>query len=129
VHCASGAGQPELRELDRAQQVAQDQKAVYRAATAEEAERHLSEFAVRWDAKYPTIAALWQRHWERVIPFFAFPAEIRKVIYTTNAVELLNMSLRKAIKTRGQDLFCAPFSRRLRNQVVRECSRGLFSNW
>ena len=55
----------------------------------------------RWDAKYPTIAALWQRNWERVIPFFAFPAEIRKVIYTTNAVESLNMSLRKAIKTRG----------------------------
>jgi len=82
-------------------QVAQDLKSVYRAATAEEAEWRLNEFAARWDAKYPTIAALWQRNWERVIPFFAFPPEIRKVIYTTNAVESLNMSLRKAIKTRG----------------------------
>jgi putative transposase len=81
--------------------VAQDLKAIYRAATAEEAEQQRSEFAGRWEGKYPTIAALWQRHWERVIPFFAFPAEIRKVIYTTNAVESLNMSLRKALKTRG----------------------------
>ncbi len=82
-------------------QVAADLKTIYRATTAEDAERQLREFATRWDAKYPTIAALWQRNWERVIPFFAFPAEIRKVIYTTNAVESLNMSLRKAIKTRG----------------------------
>jgi hypothetical protein len=52
------------------------------------------------ESQYPTIAALWQRNWERVIPFFAFPAEVRKVIYTTNAVESLNMSLRKALKTR-----------------------------
>jgi putative transposase len=81
--------------------VAQDLKAIYHAATAEEAERQLSEFAAQWDGKYPTIAALWQRHWQRVTPFFAFPAEIRKVMYTTNAVESLNMSLRKALKTRG----------------------------
>jgi putative transposase len=81
--------------------VAQDLKSVYRAATAEEAERELHEFASRWAESYPTIAALWQRNWERVIPFFAFPAEVRKVIYTTNAVESLNMSLRKVLKTRG----------------------------
>jgi putative transposase len=82
-------------------QVAQDLKSVYRAATAEEAEREIGEFAARWNGKYPTIAAIWQRNWERVIPFFAFPAEIRKIIYTTNAVESLNMMLRKALKTRG----------------------------
>ena len=80
--------------------VAQHLKAVYHAATAEQAQQQLSEFAARWDQKYPTIAALWQRHWQRVIPFFAFPAEIRKVIYTTNAVESLNMSLRKVLKPR-----------------------------
>jgi putative transposase len=80
--------------------VAQDLKSVYRAATEEEARREMAAFAERWNLKYPTIAALWQRNWERVIPFFAFPAEIRKVIYTTNAVESLNMSLRKALKTR-----------------------------
>ena len=71
------------------------------AATAEEAERELSDFAQRWNAKYPTIAAMWQRNWQRVIPFYAFPEEIRKIIYTTNAVESLNMTLRKALKTRG----------------------------
>ena len=61
----------------------------------------MADFDERWRPKYPTIAALWQRNWERVIPFFAFPAEIRKVIYTANAVESLNMSLRKALKTRA----------------------------
>ena len=81
--------------------VAQNLKTIYRAATAEEAEQALGEFAVQWDQRYPTIAAIWRRNWQRVIPFFAFPAEIRKIIYTTNAVESLNMSLRKALKTRG----------------------------
>jgi putative transposase len=81
--------------------VAQDLKNVYRAATAEQAEQALSEFAAKWERKYPTIAPIWQRNWQRVIPFFAFPAEVRKIIYTTNAVESLNMSLRKALKTRG----------------------------
>jgi putative transposase len=81
--------------------VAQDLKAIYRAGTAEQAQQELAELAARWDGKYPTVSALWQRNWERVTPFFAFPAEIRKIIYTTNAVESLNMTLRKALKTRG----------------------------
>jgi putative transposase len=81
-------------------QVAQELKAVYRAVTAEEAERQLQAFALKWGHKYPPIPALWQRQWARVIPFFAFPAEVRKIIYTTNAVESLNMSLRKALKPR-----------------------------
>ena len=75
-------------------QVAADLKTVYRAATAEEAEQRLAQFAAQWDSRYAPIAALWRRQWPQVIPFFAFPAEIRKVIYTTNAVESLNMSLR-----------------------------------
>ena len=81
--------------------VAADLRSIYRAATAEEAERQLEQFAARWEGKYPTIAALWRRNWLGVIPFFQFPAEIRRIIYTTNAIESLNMSLRKAIKTRG----------------------------
>jgi putative transposase len=81
-------------------QVAADLKAVYRAATAEEAEQRLTQFAAKWDNRFASIAALWRRQWPQVIPFFAFPAEIRKVIYTTNAVESLNMSLRKALKPR-----------------------------
>jgi putative transposase len=81
--------------------VATDLKTIYRAATVEQAERALDAFAAKWDARYPTIAALWRRHWQHVIPFFAFPEEIRRIIYTTNAVESLNMSLRKIIKTRG----------------------------
>jgi putative transposase len=77
-----------------------DLKPVYRAPTADEAERQLSEFEAKWP-KYPAIGKLWREQWERVIPFFAFPEEVRKVVYTTNAVESLHMSLRKVIKTRG----------------------------
>jgi len=82
-------------------QVARDLKSIYRAASLEEAERQLADFAHSWDQKYPSISALWRRNWQGVIPFFQFPPEIRKIVYTTNAVESLNMSLRKAIKTRG----------------------------
>lgn len=67
----------------------------------EAAEQQLDAFATKWDAKYPTISQAWRRHWDHLKPFFAYPADIRKVIYTTNAVESLNMSLRKVIKTRG----------------------------
>jgi len=81
--------------------VAHDLKSIYRATTVEEAERQLSEFAAQWDRQYPSISALWRRNWQGVIPFFQFPPEIRKIVYTTNAIESLNMSLRKAIKTRG----------------------------
>jgi transposase-like protein len=81
-------------------QVAADLKTVYRASTAEEAEQRLAQFAAQRDSRYAPIAALWRRQWPQMIPFFAFPAEIRKVIYTTNAVESLNMSLRKALKPR-----------------------------
>jgi len=80
--------------------VVADLKPIYKAATADEAERQLNEFAAKWP-KYPAITRLWRDQWERVIPFFAFPAEVRKVVYTTNAVESLHMSLRKIIKTRG----------------------------
>jgi putative transposase len=82
-------------------EVAADLKPIYRAATREQAELELGAFSAKWDGSHPTISQVWRRNWEHVTPFFAFPAEIRKVIYTTNAVESLNMSLRKIIKTRG----------------------------
>jgi putative transposase len=82
-------------------QVAADLKPIYQASTVEQAEQKLDEFAAKWDGQYPTISQMWRRNWEHLIPFFAYPGDIRKVIYTTNAVESLNMSLRKVIKTRG----------------------------
>jgi putative transposase len=85
---------------DRREVVA-DLKPIYKAMTADEAERQLGEFEEKWKKKYPAISRLWREHWERVIPFFAFPQEVRKIVYTTNAVESLHMSLRKIIKTRG----------------------------
>jgi len=82
-------------------QVAADLKLIYRAATERQAEQELTDFIARWGHKYQAIGRLWQQNWDRVIPFFEFPAEVRRVIYTTNAVESLHMSLRKIIKTRG----------------------------
>jgi putative transposase len=81
--------------------VAADLKPIYRAATATDGWLQMEAFAEKWDGRYPSITQIWRRNWEQVSPFFAYPAEIRKVIYTTNAVESLNMSLRKVIKTRG----------------------------
>ena len=82
-------------------EVASDLKLIYSAATEVEAEQRLVEFSRKWDAKFPMIAKSWRSNWARVIPLFAHPPEIRKVIYTTNAIESLNMSLRKVTKARG----------------------------
>jgi putative transposase len=77
-------------------------KPIYAAASAEAAQAALEAFETGpWGRKYPTIAPSWRRAWEHVIPFFAFPPDVRRVIYTTNAIESLHMQLRKIIKTRG----------------------------
>jgi len=78
--------------------VAADLRLIYTAATETEAEQRLVEFAESWDKQYPTISKSWMSHWTRIIPFFAFPPEIRKAIYTTNAIESMNMTLRKVLK-------------------------------
>ena len=82
-------------------EVAADLKKIYQSATAFEAEMQLDKFAQNWDAFYPMVSQIWRRNWERITPFLAYPAEIRKAIYTTNAIKSLNMSLRKIIKMRG----------------------------
>lgn len=81
--------------------VATDLKRVYSASTADEAEQYLTEFEVKWDDAYPPIAKSWRNNWTRIIPFFDYPPEIRKIIYTTNAIESVNMSLRKVSKNRS----------------------------
>jgi len=82
-------------------EVAAELKLIYTAATEVEAAQRLTEFAAKWDQKFPLIAKSWRTNWPRVIPFFAHPPEIRKIIYTTNTIESLNMSLRKVTKTRS----------------------------
>lgn len=77
-----------------------DLRKIYSAKTVDEAELALTSFAEKWDTQYPTISQTWLNHWERVIPFFAYPAEIRKAVYTTNAIESLNMTLRKIVKNK-----------------------------
>src|SRR5204863_5126518 len=81
--------------------VAADLKEIYRAATVAEAEQALQRFEEHWDRKYPSISKSWHTHWPELITFLKYPAEIRKAIYTTNAIESVNRSLRKISKNRG----------------------------
>ena len=81
--------------------VAADLKTIYSAPTAEAAALALEGFAATWDARFPQISKSWEQNWQNVIPFFAYPADIRKAIYTTNAIESINASLRKVTKKRG----------------------------
>lgn len=83
-------------------QVTADLRPIYRAATEEAGLEALVAFDDRWGRRYPMIAETWRRAWERVIPFYAFPEEIRRIVYTTNSIEAVNRQLRKIIKTRGQ---------------------------
>ena len=80
--------------------VAADLKKIYKSATIEETEQHLAALGQTRDARYPTIHRSWDKHWEQLTGFFAYPPEIRKVIYTTNAIESLNSSMRKILKVR-----------------------------
>jgi transposase-like protein len=82
-------------------QVARDLRAIYTAADAETAELELEAFAETWDGRYPMIAESWRRAWEHVVPFLAFPADVRRILYTTNTIEALNRQIRKVIKTKG----------------------------
>ena len=79
--------------------VAADLKPIYQAATLAESEVALDVFAAKWGEAYPAVSQVWIRHWENVIPIFDYLMEIRRVIYTTNAIESINRSLRKVIKT------------------------------
>jgi putative transposase len=81
--------------------VAADLRRIYTSATVDEAEQRLSEFEAQWNEAYLPISQSWRRNWARITPFFAYPPEIRKVIYTTNAIESVNMSLRKITRNRG----------------------------
>jgi len=77
-------------------------KPIYTAASAEAALAELDAFEQgSWGRKFPTVVGAWRRAWDKVIPFFAFPPGVRRVIYTTNALESVNAQLRKIIKTRG----------------------------
>ena len=82
-------------------EVAADLRTIYTAATADDAAIALDALALKWDATYPQIAKSWRHHWARVIPFFAYAPAIRRVIYTTNAIESVNYSLRKLSKARA----------------------------
>src|SRR4051794_17091123 len=81
--------------------VAADLKKIYTAIDADVAADELQRFADKWDHRYPTISRSWLEHWEHIIPFLAFPPDIRRVVYTTNTIEALNRQIRKTIKTRG----------------------------
>jgi putative transposase len=83
------------------EQVARDLRPIYTAKDSDQAHAELETFDEKWGQRFPVITKAWLDAWEYVIPFLAFPAEVRRVIYTTNAIEALNRQLRKAIKTKG----------------------------
>lgn len=80
--------------------IATDLKSIYNAKTIEEAELSLEDFSTKWDKEYPSISKSWREKWHNITPLFAYPSDIRKVIYTTNAIESINMSMRKVIKNK-----------------------------
>lgn len=82
-------------------EMADDLKAIYSAPTEEQARANLDAFSDKWDSTHLKVSQSWRNNWPRIIPFFGYPAQIRKAIYTTNAIESLNMSLRKVTKNRG----------------------------
>ncbi len=86
------------RERER---VARDLKPIYTAIDADAAQAALEHFNEHWGSRFPVITQAWLNAWEYMIPFLAFPPELRRVVYTTNAIEALNRQLRKAIKTKG----------------------------
>lgn len=81
--------------------VAADLRTIYTASNEADAEDSLRQFEQKWSPKYPTIAPSWRRNWTRLVPFLAFPPEVRKMIYTTNAIESLNSVLRRAVRGKG----------------------------
>jgi len=81
--------------------VAADLRKIYTAVDRDHAEAELEHFAETWNPKYPMISASWIENWERIIPFLAFPPDLRRAVYTTNTIEALNRQIRKTIKTRG----------------------------
>ena len=82
--------------------VASALKQIYKAKDADSGQAELEDFANGcWGKKYPAIAQAWRRNWSEVIPFFAFPEDVRRIIYTTNSIESLNAKLRRAVRTRG----------------------------
>jgi putative transposase len=99
--------------------VVSDLKTIYCASTQEQAEAALTDFGIKWDKKYPAISCSWLDKWENVSVFFDYPTEIRKVIYTTNAIESLNMTVRKVIKNKrffpSDDAACKQIFLAIRN--------------
>lgn len=81
--------------------MAKDLKDIYGASTEDQARANLESFSDKWDATHPKVSQSWRNNWQRIIPYFAYPPQIRKAIYTTNTIESLNMSLRKVTKNRG----------------------------
>jgi putative transposase len=99
--------------------VVADLKLIYGASTQEQAEIALTEFSAKWDKKYPAISKSWLEKWENVSVFFAYPEEIRRIIYTTNAIESLNMTVRKVLKNKrffpSDDAACKQIFLAIRN--------------
>jgi putative transposase len=98
---ASGAGLAAVRAKGHWSQITKHLRQIYTAPTVDAAEARFADFEATWGQKYPAIIGLWRTSWEQFTPFLAFPPEIRKIIYTTNAIESLNARFRQATRRRG----------------------------
>jgi len=104
LHRASDQKQHELCVVE-GPQADRPGRSIYRAETPDAGLAALEAFEEgHWDRKHPAIAQSWRRHWDQVIPFFAFPDGVRRIIYITNAIEALNSKIRRAVRTRGHFL-------------------------
>jgi len=87
--------------LQRQKKIAADLRSVYAAPNIDDAEHQLAEFDQKWGGRYPMIAQSWRQRWDYITPFLALPADLRRIVYTTNSIENLNRQIRKNLKTRG----------------------------
>ena len=101
MYGAHGTAQFEIRDVEEAQGSSCRSQNDLCSGHCGAGSVNLDEFSKKWDREYPSISSSWRNNWVRIIPLFGYPPEIRKVIYTTNAIESLNMSLRKVTKNRG----------------------------
>lgn len=114
--------------------ITRQMRSIYTATTVPAAEAYLAEFSARWQERYPALIASWERAWPEFVPFLEFPAELRHIVYTTNAIESLNARFRRAVRHRGhfpteQAAMKVLYLIAVQRRKNRENLTGVISSW